>query len=79
MPFLAMFQLKSNPSATEEREAQSQLTRSDEIQRLVAEAHNSFNSQDCVTAVAQLDTIIEVKHLPCQHWLIFLQPQHCPC
>uniref|UniRef100_A0A4W6FWZ5 DnaJ homolog subfamily C member 3 n=1 Tax=Lates calcarifer TaxID=8187 RepID=A0A4W6FWZ5_LATCA len=52
--------LKSNPSDKEEREAQSQLTKSDEIQRLVAEAHSSFSSQDYVTAAAQLDTVIEL-------------------
>lgn len=51
--------LKSNPSDKEEREAQSQLTKSDEIQRLVAQAHRSFDSQDYVTAATQLDTIIE--------------------
>lgn len=73
MPCLAMFQLKSNPSDKEEREAQSQLTKSDEIQRLVAQAHSSFNSQDYVTAAAQLDGIIEVRYLPRQHRLIFLQ------
>ncbi len=74
-----MFQLKSNPSDKEEREAQSQLTKSDEIQRLVAQAHSSFNSQDYVTAAAQLDGIIEVRYLPRQHRLIFLQACHCPC
>lgn len=73
MPCLAMFQLKSNPSDKEEREAQRLLTNSDEIQRLVAQARSSFNSQDYVTAAAQLDTIIEVRCLPCQHCLIFLQ------
>ncbi|XP_031714184.1 dnaJ homolog subfamily C isoform X1 [Anarrhichthys ocellatus] len=51
--------LKSNPSDKEEREAQSQLTKADEIQRLVAQARGSFSSQDYVTAAAQLDTIIE--------------------
>ncbi|KAF3694826.1 DnaJ -like protein subfamily C member 3 [Channa argus] len=51
--------LKSNPSDKEEREAQSQLTKSDEIQRLVAQARSSFGSKDYVTAAAQLDTIIE--------------------
>lgn len=79
MTCIVIFQLKSNPSDKEEREAQTQLTKSDEIQRLVAQAHDSFNSQDCVTAVTQLDTIIEVKYLPCQHCLIFLQSGHCPC
>lgn len=68
-----MFQLKSDPSDKEEREAQSQLTKSDEIQRLVVEARSSFNSQDYVTAAAQLDTVIEVRYLPCQHCLIYLQ------
>ncbi|KAF0026377.1 hypothetical protein F2P81_021114 [Scophthalmus maximus] len=51
--------LKSNPSDKEEREAQSQLTSSDEIQRLVALARSSYSSQDYMTAAAQLDTIIE--------------------
>ncbi len=63
MPCLATFQLKSNPSAKEQKEAQSQLTKSDEIQRLVAQARSSFSSQDYVTAAAQLDTIIEVRYL----------------
>lgn len=56
-----MFQLKSNPSEKEEREAQNQLRRSDEIQRLLAQAHDSYNSHDCGTAVALLDAVIEVK------------------
>ncbi|XP_040057108.1 dnaJ homolog subfamily C [Gasterosteus aculeatus] len=51
--------LKSNPSDKEEKEAQSQLMKADEIQRLVAQARSSFNSQDYGTAAAQLDTIIE--------------------
>lgn len=51
--------LKSNPSDKEEREARSQLTRSDEIQRLVVEAQRQFDHQDYVSAVAHLDTIIE--------------------
>lgn len=66
-------QLKSNPSDKEEREAQSQLTKSDEIQRLVAEARSSFKSKDYVRAAAQLDTIIEVRSLPCQHSFICFQ------
>lgn len=57
-----LFQLKSNPSDKEEREAQSQLQRSDEIQRLLAQAHHSHSSRDCRTAVALLDTVIEVEH-----------------
>lgn len=51
--------LKSNPSDKEESEAQSQLKKSDEIQRLSAEAHRSFKNKDYVTAASQLDTIIE--------------------
>uniref|UniRef100_A0A7N8XDK9 DnaJ homolog subfamily C member 3 n=1 Tax=Mastacembelus armatus TaxID=205130 RepID=A0A7N8XDK9_9TELE len=51
--------LKSNPTNKEEMEAQSQLTKSDEIQRLVALAHSSFSNQDYMTAAAQLDTVIE--------------------
>lgn len=74
---LAMFQLKSNPSDKEEKEAQSQLTKSDEIQRLVAQARSSFHSQDYVTAAAQLDGIIEVRYLPCQHCLISLHYDIC--
>lgn len=56
-----MFQLKSDPSEKEEREAQNQLRKSDEIQRLLAQAHHSYDSRDCGTAVALLDTVIEVK------------------
>uniref|UniRef100_A0A673C6W7 DnaJ homolog subfamily C member 3 n=1 Tax=Sphaeramia orbicularis TaxID=375764 RepID=A0A673C6W7_9TELE len=51
--------LKSNPTDKEEKEAQSQLTKSDEIQRLVVEAHSSYENKDYVTAASQLDTIIE--------------------
>uniref|UniRef100_A0A8C6WF07 DnaJ homolog subfamily C member 3 n=1 Tax=Neogobius melanostomus TaxID=47308 RepID=A0A8C6WF07_9GOBI len=51
--------LKSNPSDKEESEAQSQLKKSNEIQRLIAEAHRSFKNKDYVTAASQLDTIIE--------------------
>uniref|UniRef100_A0A668AHQ9 DnaJ homolog subfamily C member 3 n=1 Tax=Myripristis murdjan TaxID=586833 RepID=A0A668AHQ9_9TELE len=53
------FILKSNPSDKEQKEAQSQLTKSDEIQRLLAQAHSSFSSKDYMTAAAQFDTIIE--------------------
>lgn len=59
---LVLFQLKSNPSDKEEREAQNQLQKSDEIQRLLAQAHDSHSSGDCRTAVALLDTVIEVQH-----------------
>ncbi|KAF3843212.1 hypothetical protein F7725_002061 [Dissostichus mawsoni] len=51
--------LNSSPSDREEGEAKSQLTKSDEMQRLVAQARRSYSSQDYVTAAAQLDTIIE--------------------
>lgn len=61
-PALCCFQLQSNPSDKEEREAQNQLQTSDEIQRLLAQAHDSYSSRDCRTAVALLDTVIEVKH-----------------
>lgn len=65
MPCLVTLQLKSNPSNKEEMEAQTQLTKSDEIQRLVAQARDHIDSHDCVTAVAYLDPIIEVKQLSC--------------
>lgn len=58
---LVLFQLKSNPSDKEEREAQNQLRKADEIQRLLAQAHDSYNSRDCGTAAALLDAVIEVK------------------
>uniref|UniRef100_A0A8C9YXL3 DnaJ homolog subfamily C member 3 n=1 Tax=Sander lucioperca TaxID=283035 RepID=A0A8C9YXL3_SANLU len=51
--------LKSNPSAEEMREAQSLLTKSDEIVRLVAQARVSFWRRDYETAAAQLNTVIE--------------------
>lgn len=56
-----MFQLKSNPSDKEEKDATSQLAKSDELQRLVAQAQRSFSSKDYMTAAAQLDAIIEVR------------------
>lgn len=61
---LLVSQLKSNPSEKEEREAQNQLRRSDEIQRLLAQAQDSYDSRDCGTAAALLDTVIEVKAEP---------------
>ncbi|XP_048834795.1 dnaJ homolog subfamily C member 3a isoform X1 [Brienomyrus brachyistius] len=51
--------LKSNPSDKEEKEARSQLVKSDEIQRLLAEAHSEFDRKDYSAAAAHLDTIIE--------------------
>lgn len=68
MPYLAMFQLKSNPSDKEKMDAQSQLTKSDEIQRLVAQARSSFNSKDYVTAASQFDAVIEAR----QHFLALI-------
>lgn len=51
--------LKSNPSEKDEKEAQSQLLKSDEIQRLVVQAQAHFNGKDYSTAVMYLDQIIE--------------------
>lgn len=61
MSLLCNRQLKSNPSDKEEREAHGQLTKSDEIQRLVVQAHSSFSSKDYVRAAAHLDSVIEVR------------------
>uniref|UniRef100_F7H6J7 DnaJ homolog subfamily C member 3 n=2 Tax=Callithrix jacchus TaxID=9483 RepID=F7H6J7_CALJA len=52
--------LKSNPSENEEKEAQSQLTKSDEMQRLRSQALDAFESGDYITAIAFLDKILEV-------------------
>ncbi|XP_034042525.1 dnaJ homolog subfamily C member 3a [Thalassophryne amazonica] len=51
--------LKSNPADKEEKEARSQQTKSDEIQRLVAQAHSAFKNKDYLTAAGYLETIIE--------------------
>uniref|UniRef100_A0A3Q2Q3H7 DnaJ homolog subfamily C member 3 n=1 Tax=Fundulus heteroclitus TaxID=8078 RepID=A0A3Q2Q3H7_FUNHE len=51
--------LKSNPSDKEEQEATTQLAKSDELQRLVTQAHRSYSAKDFPTALAQLDVIIE--------------------
>ncbi|KAF4109148.1 hypothetical protein G5714_010221 [Onychostoma macrolepis] len=51
--------LKSNPSSREEQEAQSQLKKSDEIQRLVGQAQSDFNRKDYGSAVSHLDIIID--------------------
>lgn len=64
MHCVPVFQLKSNPSDKEEKEAQSQLSKSDEIQRLVAQAGTDFDRKDYLTAAAHLDTIIEVTDKP---------------
>uniref|UniRef100_A0A8C2I498 DnaJ homolog subfamily C member 3 n=1 Tax=Cyprinus carpio TaxID=7962 RepID=A0A8C2I498_CYPCA len=51
--------LKSNPSSREEQEAQSQLKKSDEIQRLVAQAQSDFTRRDYGSAASHLDIIID--------------------
>lgn len=51
--------LKSNPSSREEQEAQSQLKKSDEIQRLVTQAQSDFNRKDYGSATSHLDIIID--------------------
>ncbi|GAA6087907.1 dnaJ homolog subfamily C member 3a [Tachysurus ichikawai] len=51
--------LSSNPSRREEQEAQSQLKKSDEIQRLVTEAQTNFDRKDYGSAAGLLDTVIE--------------------
>lgn len=57
-----MVQLKVHPSEKEATEAQHQLSKSDEMQRLVAQAKRSYDSRDYATATALLDTIIEAGH-----------------
>ncbi|XP_017911925.1 PREDICTED: dnaJ homolog subfamily C member 3 isoform X2 [Capra hircus] len=52
--------LKSNPSENEEREAQSQLVKSDEMQRLRSQALDAFESSDFAAAITFLDKILEV-------------------
>ncbi|XP_011519406.1 dnaJ homolog subfamily C member 3 isoform X1 [Homo sapiens] len=58
--FFLMKKLKSNPSENEEKEAQSQLIKSDEMQRLRSQALNAFGSGDYTAAIAFLDKILEV-------------------
>lgn len=52
--------LKSNPSENEEKEAQSQLVKSDEMQRLRSQALDAFESSDFTAAITFLDKILEV-------------------
>ncbi|KAL2770412.1 dnaJ-like protein subfamily C member 3 precursor [Daubentonia madagascariensis] len=52
--------LKSNPSENEEKEAQSQLIKSDEMQRLRSQALDAFESADYTAAITFLDKILEV-------------------
>uniref|UniRef100_H3A0R8 DnaJ homolog subfamily C member 3 n=1 Tax=Latimeria chalumnae TaxID=7897 RepID=H3A0R8_LATCH len=51
--------LISSPSNKEEKEAKSQLTKSDEMQRLVTQAWAAYDRQDYTTAVTLLDTLLE--------------------
>ncbi|XP_028290984.1 dnaJ homolog subfamily C isoform X1 [Gouania willdenowi] len=51
--------LKSSPTEKEEKEASGQLTKSDELQRLLAQSRRSFQKKDYVTAAAELDAIID--------------------
>ncbi|XP_077473375.1 dnaJ homolog subfamily C [Stigmatopora argus] len=51
--------LKAHPSDKEATEAEYQLTKSDELQRLVAEARQSYQSKDYATAASQLNAVIE--------------------
>uniref|UniRef100_A0A8C0RJV9 DnaJ homolog subfamily C member 3 n=1 Tax=Canis lupus familiaris TaxID=9615 RepID=A0A8C0RJV9_CANLF len=52
--------LKSNPSENEEKEAQSQIVKSDEMQRLRSQALDAFESSDYTAAITFLDKILEV-------------------
>ncbi|XP_032467042.1 dnaJ homolog subfamily C member 3 isoform X2 [Phocoena sinus] len=52
--------LKSNPSENEEKEAQSQLTKSDEMQHLRSQALDAFESSDYIAAITFLDKVLEV-------------------
>ena len=56
-----MLQLRSNPSENEEKEAQSQLVKSDEMQRLRSQALDAFESSDFTAAITFLDKILEVS------------------
>ncbi|XP_034614140.1 dnaJ homolog subfamily C member 3 isoform X1 [Trachemys scripta elegans] len=52
--------LKSNPSDNEEKEARSQLMKSDELQRLHSQAQSLYHQEDYITAIRLLDEILEV-------------------
>lgn len=64
--FLLFLQLKSNPSENEEKEAQSQLIKSDEMQRLRSQALDAFESSDYTASITFLDKILEVSFLDLQ-------------
>lgn len=59
--FLLLLQLKSNPSENEEKEAQSQLIKSDEMQHLRSQALDAFESSDYIAAITFLDKVLEVS------------------
>ncbi|KAG6938822.1 DnaJ heat shock protein family (Hsp40) member C3 [Chelydra serpentina] len=52
--------LKSSPSDNEEKEARSQLMKSDELQRLRSQALLLYHQEDYTTAISLLDGILEV-------------------
>lgn len=52
--------LKSNPSNNEEKEAQTQLTKSDELQRLYSQALSAYRQEDYEAAIPLLDEILAV-------------------
>ncbi|XP_012878421.1 PREDICTED: dnaJ homolog subfamily C member 3 [Dipodomys ordii] len=53
--------LKSNPTENEEKEAQSQLMKSDEMQRLRSQALDAFENADYTAAITFLDKILELS------------------
>lgn len=54
-------QLKSSPSKNEEKEAQTQLTKSDELQRLHSQALSAYQQEDYGAAISLLDEILAVS------------------
>lgn len=61
MYFVVWLQLKSNPSEQEEKEAESQLVKADEMQRLRSQALDAFDGADYTAAITFLDKILEVS------------------
>ncbi|XP_072114840.1 dnaJ homolog subfamily C isoform X2 [Mobula birostris] len=51
--------VQSNPSEKEENEAKTQLTKADEIQRIIVQARAAFENQDYTTAIDLLNIILE--------------------
>ena len=77
-------QLKSHPNDKDETEAQSQLKKSDEIQRIVIQARAHFDRKEYSSAVVHLDVVIEVSKQPYYacHYIIGVvigAPRHCLC